>query len=236
MERSLGVKDFKILTALEERVDEALTQREIATAARLSVGTVNRAMADLHERGVVREGMLSAAGLEALEPYRVKRAVLIAAGFGSRLCPSAEHPGKPLIRVQGRRIIDSLLDAVYAAGIEEVYVVRGYLLSGRAVRPAAAACWHRSQVHREPLLLTRRTTSSQPWRRRICCRNRLRVPVRPLLLQPGADHEVPVLSSNYLGVPVQVTDDWCSRTRRGVITDCRWAGRTAIICSASPTG
>ena len=26
MERSLGVKDFKILTALEERVDEALTQ------------------------------------------------------------------------------------------------------------------------------------------------------------------------------------------------------------------
>lgn len=88
MERSLGVKDFKILTALEERVDEALTQREIATAADLSVGTVNRAMADLHERGFVREGMLSAAGLEALEPYRVKRAVLIAAGFAPVWCPS----------------------------------------------------------------------------------------------------------------------------------------------------
>ena len=127
MSRSLDVKDFKILTALEARVDESLTQREIAAAADLSVGTVNRAMADLHERGFVREGMLSAAGLEALEPYRVKRAVLIAAGFGSRLVPITLNTPKPLIRVQGQRIIDSLLDAVFAAGIEEVYVVRGYL-------------------------------------------------------------------------------------------------------------
>ena len=41
--------------------------------------------------------------------------------------PITLNTPKPLIRVQGRRIIDSLLDAVYAAGIEEVYVVRGYL-------------------------------------------------------------------------------------------------------------
>lgn len=34
---------------------------------------------------------------------------------------------KPLIRVKGKRIIDSLLDAVIAAGIEEIYIVRGYL-------------------------------------------------------------------------------------------------------------
>ena len=171
MERSLGVKDFKILTALEERVDEALTQREIATAADLSVGTVNRAMADLHERGFVREGVLSAAGLEALEPYRVKRAVLIAAGFGSRLVPITLNTPKPLIRVQGRRIIDSLLDAVYAAGIEEVYVVRGYL------------------AEQFDLLL-----------------------YNPKLITKYQ------YSSNYLGVPVQVTDDWCFQTRRGVIT------------------
>ena len=34
---------------------------------------------------------------------------------------------KPLVRVHGRRIIDSLLDACLAAGIKEIYLVRGYL-------------------------------------------------------------------------------------------------------------
>ncbi|MDP4340079.1 hypothetical protein QR506_24850, partial [Escherichia coli] len=33
----------------------------------------------------------------------------------------------PLIRVHGQRIIDSLLDAVLAAGIEDILIVRGYL-------------------------------------------------------------------------------------------------------------
>lgn len=56
MSRSLDLKDFKILTALEARVNESLTQREIAAAADLSVGTVNRALADLHSRGLRARG------------------------------------------------------------------------------------------------------------------------------------------------------------------------------------
>ena len=34
---------------------------------------------------------------------------------------------KPMVRVDGRRIIDTLLAALVAAGIPEIYVVRGYL-------------------------------------------------------------------------------------------------------------
>ena len=70
---------------------------------------------------------MTSAGLEALEPYRVKRAVFIAAGFGSRLVPVTLNTPKPLVRVNGTRMIDTLLDAVVAAGIEEIIVVRGYL-------------------------------------------------------------------------------------------------------------
>ena len=54
-------------------------------------------------------------------------AVLLAAGFGSRLLPVPVNTPKPLARVHGVRIIDRLIDAVQAAGIKEVYVVRGYL-------------------------------------------------------------------------------------------------------------
>ena len=62
-----------------------------------------------------------------MEPYKVKRAVFIAAGFGTRLVPITLNTPKPLVRVHGERIIDSLIDACLEAGIEEIYIVRGYL-------------------------------------------------------------------------------------------------------------
>ena len=65
--------------------------------------------------------MITALGLEALEPYRAKRAVFIAAGFGSRLVPITFNTPKPLVRVHGKRIIDGLIDACLKAGINEIF-------------------------------------------------------------------------------------------------------------------
>lgn len=79
----------------------------------------------LTENGYISDGKITDTGFAALEPYRVKRAIFIAAGFGSRLVPITLNTPKPLVRVHGVRIIDSLLDAVSAAGIEEVWLVRG---------------------------------------------------------------------------------------------------------------
>ena len=81
----------------------------------------------LTENGYISDGKITDTGFAALEPYRVKRAIFIAAGFGSRLVPITLNTPKPLVRVHGVRIIDSLLDAVSAAGIEEVWLVRSYL-------------------------------------------------------------------------------------------------------------
>lgn len=77
--------------------------------------------------GCISEGRITSRGYMALEPYRAKRAVFIAAGFGSRLVPVTLNTPKPLVRVRGKRIIDGLLDAVLSAGINEIYIVRGYL-------------------------------------------------------------------------------------------------------------
>jgi len=81
----------------------------------------------LTELGYIENGTVSPAGYRALEPYRVRRAIFVAAGFGSRLVPITLNTPKPLVRVHGQRIIDGLLDACLAAGIEEIYLVRGYL-------------------------------------------------------------------------------------------------------------
>ena len=65
--------------------------------------------------------------LDALEPYRAKRAIFLAAGFGSRLTPITLNTPKPLVRVNGISIIETLIIACLKAGIEEIYIVRGHL-------------------------------------------------------------------------------------------------------------
>jgi hypothetical protein len=84
--KMLTRKQFDILTCLEQ-CKEKLNQREIAEKAAMSLGSVNRTYTSLTELGYVADGVLTEAGYAALEPYRVKRAVFIAAGFGSRLVP-----------------------------------------------------------------------------------------------------------------------------------------------------
>jgi len=73
------------------------------------------------------EGRASKEQLALLEPYRVKRAIFLAAGLGSRMAPLTLHTPKPLVTVNGTRIIDTLLKAVVRAGLEEIYMIRGYL-------------------------------------------------------------------------------------------------------------
>ena len=116
---------FEILVALTES-KTALTHRDLEKMIDYSIG-INRAVTDLTKAGLISDGMITNKGLNALEPYRAKRAVFIAAGFGSRLVPITLNTPKSLIRVKGERIIDSMLDAVIKAGIEEIIIVRGYL-------------------------------------------------------------------------------------------------------------
>lgn len=92
-----------------------------------SLGNVNHVMRELVDLGYVENSTITNAGLIVLEPYRAKRAIFIAAGFGSRLVPITFNTPKPLVRVHGVRIIDRLIDACLQAGIDEIYIVRGYL-------------------------------------------------------------------------------------------------------------
>lgn len=123
---SLSRKQFDVLQVLAT-ANENISQRQAVELTGHSLGTVNKVYKELSELGYISSGTVTAKGLEALEPYRAKRAIFIAAGFGSRLVPVTLNTPKPLVRVNGRRIIDTLIDAVLAAGIEEIYIVRGYL-------------------------------------------------------------------------------------------------------------
>lgn len=126
MNQTLTRKQFDILSILAEEKG-TLSQRQLGEKSGHSLGTVNRVMQELTELQYVTEGEITGAGISALEPYSAKRAIFIAAGFGSRLVPITFNTPKPLVRVHGQRIIDGLIDACLDAGINEIYIVRGYL-------------------------------------------------------------------------------------------------------------
>ncbi len=125
----LSRKQFDILevfaTAKETTPTEELTQRKVAELTNQSLGNVNRLLKELD--GLVDNGKITTEGLLALEPYRVKKAIFLAAGVGIRLMPVTLNTPKPLIRVNGKRIIDELIEACLGIGIQEIYIVRGYL-------------------------------------------------------------------------------------------------------------
>lgn len=123
---------FEILSMIEREGGKKITQRQMSKETGLSLGNVNKAFAQVKELGLVsvnesKEVQITKSGLYALEPYRVKRVIIVAAGFGGRMVPITVNTPKPLIRVRGKRIIETILDTVEARGIKEVIIVRGYL-------------------------------------------------------------------------------------------------------------
>lgn len=119
-------KEFDVLSSLA-MAGGTLTQRKLEETTRHSLSTINRVCKTLSENGLIKDGQITDEGFKALEPYRAKRAIFIAAGFGSRLVPITLNTPKPLVRVNGKRLIDTMIDACLEAGISEIYIVRGYL-------------------------------------------------------------------------------------------------------------
>ncbi|MBR1762697.1 MAG: NTP transferase domain-containing protein [Eubacterium sp.] len=58
---------------------------------------------------------------------RIERAVIMAAGKGERLQPITLETPKPLVKVNGTPMIESVIEALHNNGIYEIYIVVGYL-------------------------------------------------------------------------------------------------------------
>ena len=214
----LSKKEFDVLSILEAEKTN-LSQRELSKRTGYSVGTVNSIMADLSENGYVHDKMITLKGIEALEPYRVQRAVFVAAGFGSRLVPITLNTPKPLIQVQGERIIDTLLDAVVKAGIEEIIIVRGYLSEqfDQLLYKYPGIKFLENPAYNEGNNIASL----------ICARYFLE---NSYILESDIILKNPNLitkyqyQSNYCGVPCDRTDDWCFTVDKDRITGVQVGG------------
>ncbi len=206
-------KQFDILVALAES-DAPLKQRELMKTTGHSLGTINRIVRELTEEGLIADGTITAAGLAALEPYRAKRAVFIAAGFGTRLVPITLNTPKPLVRVFGVRIIDRLIDACLAAGINEIYVVRGYLaeLFDQLLYKYPMIKFLENPVYNEANNISSSLVA------RYLLSNAYVFEADLLISNPKIICKYHY-SSDFLAIRKDRTDDWCFLVRDGVITE-----------------
>ncbi len=121
---TLSKKEFAVLNALTK--DSSATQREIAAISGLSLGTVNSTRKSLTTAGLIDEVGITPAGQEALKPYRIENAVIMAAGLSSRFVPISYEKPKGLLRVRGEVLIERQIEQLMAAGITDITVVVGY--------------------------------------------------------------------------------------------------------------
>ena len=57
---------------------------------------------------------------------KVERAIIMAAGLGNRMRPITDEIPKPLVKVNGTRMIDTVIDGLMKNGINDITIVVGY--------------------------------------------------------------------------------------------------------------
>lgn len=209
----ISKKEFDVLVALKESEND-VSQRQLEEVTGHSLSTINRKIKELEEKGLVKDGKITSKGEKALEPYEVKRAIFIAAGFGSRLVPITLNTPKPLVRVNGQRIIDGLLDAVVKAGINEIYIVRGYLAEQF---DQLLYKYPMIKFLENPIYNEANNISSA-----MCARHFLKnayVFEADLLISNPAIIKKYHYSSEFLGIKIDRSDDWCFKVKDGIITE-----------------
>lgn len=210
---NLTYNEFEVLTILE-KFKSKLSQRKIAELTNFSLGKTNKTISELLEHKYINnDNIITDDGLKALEPYRVKRAIFLAAGFGSRLVPITLNTPKPLVLVHGKRIIETLLDAVVAAEIPEIVIVTGYLNEQFEVLlkkyPNIKLIYN--SKYNEANNISSAYLVKDMFANSYVLESDLYLYNSNLIRK----YEY---RSNFLGFRVSKTDDWCFETKNGLIT------------------
>ena len=82
----------------------------------------------LKEKGYVLDGRITEYGKQELDCYKVKNAIILAAGISSRFAPLSYEKPKGLAVVKGEVLIERLIKQLREAGIEEIVIVLGHML------------------------------------------------------------------------------------------------------------
>lgn len=223
----LSRDEFDFLTYLERNGRGFYTQRRLSDDLTITLPHAAKLMKDLSDSDYINEMSdgsieISEKGEKALEPYRVRKAIILAAGFGQRLAPVTLDTPKPLVRVNGVRIIDTLLDALIQKGITNITIVIGYKKEQFYALTEKYPTLH--FIENPAFNLANNIGSAV---RAIDLIDRCYICEADLYISNPDVINKYEYRSNYLGAKVAETDDWCFKKRNGCVygyqrggTDC----------------
>ena len=114
---------------LNHAYDCSVGREEITIDVNLNEAIQNATVMDgLKQDGLIDEytGVITQRGKDALEPYRVNNAVILAAGAATRFIPLSLEQPKGLYEVKGEALIERQIKQLQQAGITDITIVLGY--------------------------------------------------------------------------------------------------------------
>lgn len=196
----------------------------LADGLTYSLSTITKLLKELQELNYItinadHEMHISEKGLKVLEPYRVRKAIILAAGFGQRLATVTLETPKPLVKVDGVRIIDTLLDALVAKGITNIMLVRGY--KKEKFKELLEKYPFIQFIDNTEYNVTNNISS-------LMCAvgsiDRCYICEADLYVSNPDVINKYEYTTNYLGARVAETDDWCFKKKKGYATSYKMGG------------
>lgn len=213
---TLSNEEFEILVFLDQHKEKTI--EELAKEFKTPKDVLEQQIQKLRDKKLISETqqkmMINKKGYQALEPYRVKKAIILAAGKGTRMRPITQTIPKPMVKVNDKRIIETLLDALKSAEITDVTIVRGYL--SEKFDELLPKYPYLKFVENEDYDTTNNMSSA------LRVKDELK---NAYIMEADLDLYNPDLirkyeyCSNYVGKYVTHTDDWCFKTDNKRITD-----------------
>lgn len=151
---------------------------------------------------------------------RVEKAVIMAAGLGNRMHPVTLTIPKPLVKVNGVRMIDTVIRGLHQNGIIEIYIVVGYLKEKFASLPQE---YPGVQLIENPYYDSCNNISSLYVAREhlenVMILDGDQIIYNPKILSPTFDH------SGYNSVWTDgKTDEWLQTVENGIVVSCSRTG------------
>lgn len=118
--------DFRVLNYLHENKKQ--NQRVIAEGLSLSLGVINRSIQTLKSEGfLVNDLSLTEKAFSFLKQHSPKNAIILAAGYGLRMVPINQVKPKALLEIDGKPLIERLIEQLLEKSITDITIVVGYM-------------------------------------------------------------------------------------------------------------
>ena len=126
MKRIYAMKknEFTLLYAIKKHGMQS--HRKIRDITALSTGYISQTLNEFQDKGWVDIDGITEKGVEALRPYKVDNAIIMAAGMGTHFVPITLEKPKGLLVVKNEVLIERQIEQLQEAGINEIVIVLGY--------------------------------------------------------------------------------------------------------------